>query len=49
MPPTSPVAGIPCIAIVFARAVVNGEDYGVKPFVVEIHDGHEMSPGVISK
>lgn len=48
MPPTTPV-GIPCIAIIFARAIINGEDRGVRPFVVPIHDGRDMNPGVVSK
>ncbi|CCM04077.1 uncharacterized protein FIBRA_06236 [Fibroporia radiculosa] len=48
MPPTAPV-GMPCVAIVFARTVVDGEDRGVKPFVVRLHDGTTMAPGIVSK
>lgn len=48
MPPTAPV-GIPCIAIVFARAIIRGEDCGIKPFVVDINDGYRMAPGVTCK
>ncbi|KAI0259534.1 acyl-CoA dehydrogenase NM domain-like protein [Gloeopeniophorella convolvens] len=48
MPPTVPV-GKPCIAVVFAKTVVNGNDHGVKPFIVEIHDGATMTPGIVSK
>ncbi|KAF7360502.1 hypothetical protein MVEN_00781000 [Mycena venus] len=49
MPPTTPV-GLPCVAIVFARAVnMDGQDCGVKPFLVYLNDGQVMSPGVVSK
>ena len=48
MPPTTPV-GIPCVAIVFARTMVNGEDHGIKPFVVNLHNGQEMMAGIVSK
>ncbi|KAI0265329.1 acyl-CoA dehydrogenase NM domain-like protein [Gloeopeniophorella convolvens] len=48
MPPTVPI-GIPCIAVVFAKTIVNGDDHGVKPFIVEINDGTTMAPGIISK
>ncbi|TFK50231.1 acyl-CoA dehydrogenase NM domain-like protein [Heliocybe sulcata] len=48
MPPTAP-CGIPCVAIVFARLVVNGEDRGIRPFVVRLHDGTTMNEGVICK
>ncbi|KAI0292231.1 acyl-CoA dehydrogenase NM domain-like protein [Multifurca ochricompacta] len=50
MPPTSPVSpGFACIAVVFARTVVQGEDHGIKPFVVQIHDGQTTTPGVTIK
>ncbi|KAI9436921.1 acyl-CoA dehydrogenase NM domain-like protein [Lactarius indigo] len=50
MPPTSPVTpGFRCVSIVFARTVVNGEDHGVKPFVLQLHDGQFMTPGVSIK
>ncbi|KAJ7611296.1 acyl-CoA dehydrogenase NM domain-like protein [Roridomyces roridus] len=48
MPPTTP-AGLPGIAVVFARLLVNGQDRGVKPVLVPLHDGRKMHPGVISK
>ncbi|KZT01816.1 acyl-CoA dehydrogenase NM domain-like protein [Laetiporus sulphureus 93-53] len=48
MPPTSPT-GIPCIAVVFARTVVEDEDRGVKPFIVRLNDGTTMESGVICK
>ncbi|KAJ7611300.1 acyl-CoA dehydrogenase NM domain-like protein [Roridomyces roridus] len=48
MPPTTP-SGIPCVAVVFARLIVNGVDKGIKPILVPLHDGREMYPGVTSK
>ncbi|KAK0495006.1 acyl-CoA dehydrogenase NM domain-like protein [Armillaria luteobubalina] len=45
MPPTVP-CGIPCVAIVFARLIVDSADRGIKPFVVPIHDGEHMYSGV---
>lgn len=48
MPPTAP-AGIPCVAVVFARAIVHNEDRGVKAFFVRLHDGFNMAPGVVCK
>jgi acyl-CoA oxidase len=48
MPPSIP-CGIPSDGIVFARLLVGGEDRGVKPFLVPIHDGHSMYPGITAK
>lgn len=48
MPPSVP-NGTPSRAVVFARLVVDGEDRGIKPFLVPIHDGHSMCPGITSK
>ncbi|KAF9478470.1 hypothetical protein BDN70DRAFT_808726 [Pholiota conissans] len=48
MPPSSP-CGIPTMAVVFARLVVNGEDRGIRPFSVLLHDGYNMSQGITSK
>jgi acyl-CoA oxidase len=45
MPPTVP-AGLPTVAIVFARLVIDAHDRGIRPFVVSINDGHEMCTGV---
>ncbi|KDR69575.1 hypothetical protein GALMADRAFT_128519 [Galerina marginata CBS 339.88] len=45
MPPTIP-AGTPTIAVVFARLLVKGEDYGLRPFVVPLNDGKQMCKGV---
>ncbi|KAL5359067.1 acyl-CoA oxidase [Aspergillus floccosus] len=48
MPPSMPVAGIRRVAIVFARLLVNGEDRGLRPFIVPINDGKQMVKGVKS-
>ncbi|KAH9940412.1 acyl-CoA dehydrogenase NM domain-like protein [Epithele typhae] len=45
MPPTVP-AGLPCIAVVFAKLIVDGEDRGHRPFLVALNDGKEMCTGV---
>ncbi|KAG1819095.1 acyl-CoA dehydrogenase NM domain-like protein [Suillus subaureus] len=42
MPPTVPVKGLPCVAIVFAQLYVNGECRGPRPFLVNINDGYRM-------
>ncbi|KAG1769849.1 acyl-CoA dehydrogenase NM domain-like protein [Suillus occidentalis] len=49
MPPTIPVKGLPCVAIVFAQLYVNGECRGPRPFLVNINDGYHMCNGVTSK
>ncbi|KAF9478467.1 acyl-CoA dehydrogenase NM domain-like protein [Pholiota conissans] len=48
MPPTSP-CGIPTMAVVFARLLVNGEDRGIRPFSVLLHDGYNMNQGITCK
>lgn len=48
MPPTSPI-GLRCFAVVFARTTIFGEDRGIKSFLIELNDGHQMSTGVVSK
>lgn len=48
MPPTTPEAGVAAGAVVFARLIVDGEDRGVRPFWVELHDGAQMAEGVTS-
>ena len=48
MPPTIPT-GSPTIAVVFARLLVQGEDYGVRPFVVPLNDGEQMCAGVTAR
>ncbi|OJT05047.1 Acyl-coenzyme A oxidase, peroxisomal [Trametes pubescens] len=48
MPPTVP-AGQPCVAVVFAKLIVNGEDRGHRPFIVALNDGKQMCTGVQCK
>lgn len=48
MPPTVPM-GYPTIAVVMARALVDGIDHGVKPFLAPINDGKTMHPGVVCR
>ncbi|EEB91389.1 hypothetical protein MPER_10256, partial [Moniliophthora perniciosa FA553] len=48
MPPTSP-CGIPVIAVVFARLIVDGEDRGIKPFIVHMSDGYRMNENITCK
>ncbi|KAK2038269.1 putative acyl-CoA oxidase [Colletotrichum somersetense] len=49
MPPTTPLAGFPRIAVVFAQLLVKGERRGVKPFIVTINDSTRMRPGIVSR
>ncbi|KAJ6507810.1 acyl-CoA dehydrogenase NM domain-like protein [Mycena vitilis] len=48
MPPTSPI-GVRCMAVVFARTIIHGEDRGIKSFLVDLNDGRQMCAGVVSK
>ncbi|EGN94823.1 hypothetical protein SERLA73DRAFT_62084 [Serpula lacrymans var. lacrymans S7.3] len=48
MPPTAP-AGLPTIAIIFARTIFDAEDRGIKPFLVAINDGYAMNRGISCK
>ncbi|KAF4770912.1 hypothetical protein HAV15_012572 [Penicillium sp. str.  len=48
MPPSMPIAGIPRIAIVFARLMVGDDDRGIRPFIVALGDGKKMCNGVTS-
>ncbi|KAF7345619.1 Acyl-CoA dehydrogenase NM domain-like protein [Mycena venus] len=48
MPPTTP-CGIPCIAVVFAHLIVDRMNWGIKPFLVPIHDGRNMCQGIVSR
>ncbi|OJT05089.1 Acyl-coenzyme A oxidase 2, peroxisomal [Trametes pubescens] len=48
MPPTAP-AGLPCVAVVFARLIVDGEFRGHRPFVVPLNDGRQMCTGIQSR
>ncbi|GIK06687.1 hypothetical protein Aspvir_002337 [Aspergillus viridinutans] len=49
MPPTTPRSGLPVVAVVIARLIVEGENYGVRPFLVPLGDGREMCKGVVAK
>ena len=49
MPPTTPCAGVPRVAVVFARLMSNNDDLGVRPFIVWLSDSTGMLPGVISR
>ncbi|KAF7308141.1 hypothetical protein HMN09_00661700 [Mycena chlorophos] len=49
MPPTAPGGSPPAWGVVFARAMVSGEDHGVKPFLFQFHDGKEMLPGIVAR
>ncbi|KAI1503307.1 hypothetical protein F5X99DRAFT_375626 [Biscogniauxia marginata] len=49
MPPTSPWAGVPRVAVVFARLMAGGRDCGVKPFIVQLTTETGMCPGITSR
>ncbi|KAJ5704134.1 acyl-CoA dehydrogenase/oxidase [Penicillium malachiteum] len=49
MPPTTPIPNFPKVAVVFARLIVSGDDHGIRPFIVWLNDGNEMSKGVTSR
>ncbi|KAJ5930541.1 acyl-CoA oxidase [Penicillium verhagenii] len=49
MPPNTPRNGLPTIAVVVARLIVEGEDRGVRPFLVPMSDGTKMCTGITSK
>ncbi|CAI7610691.1 unnamed protein product [Penicillium glandicola] len=49
MPPSSPVKGLPRLAIVFAQLIVSDENRGVRPFITWLSDGQEMCDGVTSQ
>ncbi|KAF2844685.1 acyl-CoA dehydrogenase NM domain-like protein [Plenodomus tracheiphilus IPT5] len=46
MPPTTPLGGIPKVAVVFAQLVIDGKMHGVRTFVVHLTDGTRMRPGI---
>ncbi|KAJ7652808.1 acyl-CoA dehydrogenase NM domain-like protein [Mycena polygramma] len=48
MPPTTPCS-LPCVAVVFARLIIKDTDMGIRPFLVPLHDGRAMYPGITSK
>ncbi|KAF5336966.1 hypothetical protein D9611_002989 [Ephemerocybe angulata] len=45
MPPSAP-RGIPGVGLVFARLIVDGEDRGIRGFVVPISDGQKTYTGI---
>jgi acyl-CoA oxidase len=49
VPPSMPVAGLPRIAVVMAKLMVEGEDFGLRPVVVALGDGKQMCKGVTSR
>ncbi|OAA67408.1 Acyl-CoA oxidase/dehydrogenase, central domain protein [Cordyceps fumosorosea ARSEF 2679] len=49
MPPATPYSSMPRIAVVFARLVVGGEQRGIQPCVVRLHDATTMAPGITSR
>lgn len=49
MPPNTVRSGLPVIAVVIARLIVDGKDRGVRPFLVPMSDGAKMCTGVTSK
>ncbi len=46
MPPTTLLAGMPRVAVVYARLIVDGECRNIRPFVVHLHSVDRMMPGV---
>ncbi|KHO01645.1 Acyl-CoA dehydrogenase/oxidase [Metarhizium album ARSEF 1941] len=48
-PSTSPEAGVPRIAVVFAQLVVDGERRGTRPFIVRLCDADAMTSGLCSR
>ncbi|KAI9375221.1 acyl-CoA dehydrogenase NM domain-like protein [Aspergillus egyptiacus] len=49
MPPTSPQPGFPRIGIVMARLIMDGQDKGIRAFLVWLNDGQQMCKGVSAK
>ena len=48
MPPTVPT-GLPTFAVLFAKMIVKGEDWGMRPFLVPLNDGKQMVSGVTAQ
>ncbi|KIP07465.1 hypothetical protein PHLGIDRAFT_415065 [Phlebiopsis gigantea 11061_1 CR5-6] len=48
MPATTPAFGVPKVALVMARLVIDGEDLGSRFFIVPLCDARVMCPGVKS-
>lgn len=49
MPPTTPLCGMPRVAVVFARLLIDEEDHGVKTFLVQLSDEDGMCAGITSR
>ncbi|KAK7463039.1 hypothetical protein VKT23_007623 [Stygiomarasmius scandens] len=50
MPPTAPCGvRVSYVAIVFAKMIIGDEDHGIRPFLVNIHDGENMCEGVSTR
>ncbi|KFY67368.1 hypothetical protein V496_01638 [Pseudogymnoascus sp. VKM F-4515 (FW-2607)] len=49
MPPTTPWASVPRLAVVMARLIVGGEDRGIKSFIVHLTEADGMCPGITSR
>ncbi|KAI1378031.1 acyl-CoA dehydrogenase/oxidase C-terminal [Hypoxylon crocopeplum] len=49
MPPSTPWAGVPRVAVVFARLVAKDVDCGMKPFIVRLNDANQMCSGITSR
>nr|GAT43740.1 acyl-CoA dehydrogenase NM domain-like protein [Mycena chlorophos] len=48
MPPVVP-CGIPCVGLVMARLIEHKKDLGVRPFLVNLSDGKDMLPGIVTR
>ncbi|KAI0689045.1 acyl-CoA dehydrogenase NM domain-like protein [Cytidiella melzeri] len=48
MPPTVP-AGLPTVAVVWAKLLVGEEDRGIRSFLVYLNDGKQMCTGIKSR
>ncbi|OAQ59041.1 acyloxidase [Pochonia chlamydosporia 170] len=49
MPPTTPQCGMPRVAVVFARLIVDSNDRGIKPFIVKLCSAQHMCQGITSR
>ncbi|KAI0539434.1 acyl-CoA dehydrogenase/oxidase [Xylaria digitata] len=49
MPPTSPLASVGRVGVVFARLIINGADHGVKTFITYLSDENGLLPGIKSQ
>jgi acyl-CoA oxidase len=49
MPASTPKSGMEKVAIVCARLLVDGEDRGIRAFIVSLGDGNQMCKGITAK